>query len=288
MSDPRITPFSGRVAHISLKGQVEAERFVEGDLKQVDTDVAGLYLSPDDATLDRQLLSGQRFLVIDTHDDGDLVYGMAARDSYCGWVDIHRLRDAETPTHRIVVRESFVQQHADLKSIQMRFPMFFGSEVRIDKDKGDWSQLSSIRGPGSHVPSRHLAPIERLADDPVDVARLFLGTPYLWGGNSGRGIDCSGLVQAAYLACGIPCPGDSDMQQGIDGVVLDKGDALASGDLMFWKGHVAMATGPSTMIHANAHHMAVVEEPIYPALARMVATDTGAVTLRLRPNPRGE
>ena len=109
---------------------------------------------------------------------------------------------------------------------------------------------------------------------------FFLGHAYVWGGNSGRGIDCSGLVQAALLACGIPCPGDSDLQEAMPGTVPD---TPAPGDLIFWKGHVAMVSGENAIIHANAHHMAVVEEPMDEAIARIGASDTGPVTSMLRP-----
>jgi cell wall-associated NlpC family hydrolase len=131
------------------------------------------------------------------------------------------------------------------------------------------------------VPKPHLRPISHPFRDPVTVAQLFFGTPYLWGGNSAFGIDCSGLVQAALLACGIACPGDSDLQAALGNTVPDDAPMLR-GDLIFWKGHVAMVVDDQTLIHANAHHMAVAYEPIDAAIARIKAQGGGTVTGRRR------
>jgi len=125
--------------------------------------------------------------------------------------------------------------------------------------------------------------VSKHARDPIEVARLFLGTPYLWGGNSGRGIDCSGLVQAAFHDCGFACPGDSDLQEAMPGERLGEDVELVSGDLIFWRGHVALVAGQDMLIHTNAHHMNTVEEPVADAVARIAASDTGPVTSRLRP-----
>jgi cell wall-associated NlpC family hydrolase len=129
------------------------------------------------------------------------------------------------------------------------------------------------------VPLVHLAPLEVPEADPVVVSERFLGTPYLWGGNSAAGIDCSGLVQAACLACGIACPGDSDMQAAL-GVAAE--GPPRRGDLLFWKGHVALVRDAETLIHANAHHMAVTVEGIEAATARIAAQGHGPVTAHRR------
>ena len=119
-----------------------------------------------------------------------------------------------------------------------------------------------------YVPKPHLRPLDRPFADPAAVAQLHYGVPYLWGGNSVLGIDCSGLVQAALLACAIPCGGDSDLQQAV-GEAIPEGEAPRRGDLFFWPGHVAMVVDEATLIHANAHHMAVACEPLSDAVARM-------------------
>ncbi len=127
----------------------------------------------------------------------------------------------------------------------------------------------------------HLRALGEWCQDPVAVAEMFLGTPYLWGGNSRDGIDCSGLVQAALLACGRDCPGDSDQQAGI-GTELAEGDALRRGDLVFWKGHVAMVVDGDRLIHANGHSMSVAHEGIAACIERIAAAGGGPVTARRR------
>ena len=129
-----------------------------------------------------------------------------------------------------------------------------------------------------------MRPLDRPFSDPVTIAQLFFGTPYLWGGNSGLGIDCSGLVQAALRACAVPCPGDSDMQLDDLGAEIPAGASLARGDLMFWKGHVGMMVDADVMLHANAHHMATAYEPIADATLRIKAQGDGDVIGRKRLN----
>lgn len=275
--DPRTTPFNGRVAHVSLKGKVDAERFVEGDVLRVSHAIADICRSPL-GSRDRQMLSGQAFRVLAV--EKDWAFGFSEYDGYCGWILYGALLEKKVTTHCVWTRESFWRAEPDVKYDALDMPKYLGSEVTVFQTMGEWSLV----GPEQYMPSVHLRPIDQSEKDFVAVARRFLGSPYVWGGNSGRGIDCSGLVQAAFRACGVPCPGDSDLQMTMPGFALDEGTPLQAGDLLFWKGHVAMATGPDAIIHANAHQMAVVEEPLAPALARIAASDTGPVTSRLRPN----
>ncbi len=132
------------------------------------------------------------------------------------------------------------------------------------------------------VPAQHLRPLDEPDSDPAAVAQRFTGTPYHWGGNSGFGIDCSGLVQAACLACGVACPGDSDQQEARLGQPLPGGTQPERNDLLFWKGHVALVVSDSALIHANAHHMAVTCEDIDTALARIEKQGDGLVTSHKR------
>jgi cell wall-associated NlpC family hydrolase len=130
------------------------------------------------------------------------------------------------------------------------------------------------------VPKKHLRPLDRPFTDPAAVAQLLFGVPYLWGGNSVLGIDCSGLVQAALLACSVPCGGDSDLQEAVGSEATGE---PRRGDLVFWPGHVAMMVDGETLIHANAHHMAVAYEGLAAATLRIEAQSGGGVTARRRP-----
>ena len=155
----------------------------------------------------------------------------------------------------------------------------FGSQLTLTGQEGRFLALDT----GGFVPVQHLREIGALFTDPVAVAARFIGTPYLWGGNSRQGIDCSGLVQMACHACGFDCPGDSDMQAAGFGRLLGAEEELRRGDLLFWKGHVAFVAGPDLILHANGNDMAVTEEGMTSAIARIAAALSG---LNLSPASR--
>jgi NlpC/P60 family/Bacterial dipeptidyl-peptidase Sh3 domain len=282
VTDRRLTPSNGRVAHSSLTGTVEAERFTDGEWRQVETGVLPLLASPE-GPRERELLQGETFCVLEERDG--FAFGFCGRDGYVGYVFAEFLFALRPPTHRLRAIRSFWQEDPDIKSTMRVFPLSFGARLRVARVEGKWAKLTIQTPPdaawfrAAWIPAVHLAPVGEPEADPVAVAEMFLGTPYLWGGNTAFGIDCSGLVQAALLACGTACPADSDMQMSLGDEVTGP---LARGDLVFWKGHVAMVVDDTRLIHANAHHMAVAYEGIDEAITRIEAQGDGPVLARRR------
>ena len=272
--DRRLTLANARIADAALKGTVEAPRYAEPSLHQCRQPVADILDEPGGARIS-QLLFGDRFAVIELR--RGFAFGKCIRDGYVGYVEEEALGNPVEPTHWVMAPATHLYPGADIKT---RAPasVFLGATLRVVGEKNGFSRIQT----GHFVPRQHLAPLKARFDDPAGVAELFLGTPYLWGGGSRWGIDCSGLVQRALEACGIDCPRDTDMQEAALGRPLDKGEPLRRGDLVFWKGHVGIMTGPSTLVHANAHHMAVATEPVIDAMRRIEESDTGPVTSRRR------
>lgn len=272
MSDPRLTPFSGRVAHISLQGQIDAPTYTPGENMRVCNMLVDL-LRTVNGPRDRQILHGARVCVIDR--DGDFAYVRAEADGYCGWVRHDALGTDFSVTHQVVTRSTHCYSAPDLKSPEQG-TLSLNSQVQIIGKDGQFLRCVS----GFWLPEQHLAPIGQVATDPVSVAESLLGTPYLWGGNSAFGVDCSGLVQLALHACGIPCPADSDQQKQTLGVSLAEGEPPERGDLLFWRGHVAWVSAPDMILHANAHTMSVAYEPLFTAINRIAPE--GPVTRHAR------
>lgn len=231
-----------------------------------------LLRSPD-GPRDRQLLMGEAVVVRSI--TGGWAEVSANRDGYPGFVPEVALTEGSV-THRISARATHVYPAPDFKTRE-RFSLSHGAQLRVLSEEGRF-----VETPQGYIPRAHLTPLDIRATDPVTVAETFLGTPYLWGGNSSFGIDCSGLVQAGCLACSIACPGDSGPQEQGLGETLPDGAPLQRGDLLFWRGHVAWVSDPDTLLHANAHHMAVAYEPIAEAIARIAAQGGGPVTSRKR------
>lgn len=223
---------------------------------------------------DRQLLFGDTVSVTDT--TGDWCHIISDKDGYHGYVKTTSLGPVTQATHLVTAAATHVYTAADFKSPEL-LRLSFGSRVsaRASTDR-------FIETPQGFVPAQHLAPSDQTLEDPAAIAALFLGAPYLWGGNSRDGIDCSGLVQASLLACGIPCAGDSAEQQAL-GTATNS--AYRRNDLLFWKGHVALVTDPDTLIHANAGAMACVYEPITEAISRIEKQGDGPVTAHRRLYP---
>jgi cell wall-associated NlpC family hydrolase len=242
---------------------------------QVIEPIADLRREPaHEAPLDTQALFGERVTILETTDEG-WVRGQLETDGYAGWLSANALGSVgAAATHRVCVPRTFGFPGPDIKLPPMiALPM--GATVPIVRQ----NERFAINEYGLHFPAAHLMPVAEKRADFAAVAESLLGAPYLWGGKSSLGIDCSGLVQIALQAGGVPCPRDTNMQE----PALGKPTPLAElqrGDLVFWKGHVAIARDAATLTHANAHHMMVVIEPLAEALARIKAAGSEVTSVK--------
>lgn len=273
--DPRLNAFRDDLAAASLKGQVDAPRYVTGHAARVCMPVCALRRSPAaDGPRDTELLSGETVQVFEDTDGWSWV--QATRDSYVGYVEsAHLSSTAHEATHMVSAVRTFVYREADLKS-----PMTGWASLNAPMQiSGTQGRFAACAG-GGYVFSEHLAALGTYTSDFVDMAMGFLETPYLWGGRSSLGLDCSGLVQCALEASGIACPRDTDMQEAALGDPLPDNAPLERGDLVFWKGHVGIMLDGTTLLHANATHMKTVMEPVEPAIARIAQTDGPVTSIR--------
>ncbi len=260
--DRRLHAYRDDLADQRLAGQVSAKRFVEGRSARISAAVADLRRSPrHDSGIDTQLLRGALVSVFD--ETAGFCWVQAALDGYVGYVAAAVLGPVDPqPTHRVAVPRSFVYPGPDL-----RFPptsaLSMGSEIAIVGHAETRGTRYALLSSGEAVIEAHLCALDAYAADYVAVAEAFLNTPYLWGGVSGFGIDCSGLLQLSMQMAGRAAPRDSDMQAAGFGTAIDPGvgyGMLQRGDLVFWKGHVAIMTDAEQMIHANGHTMLVSRE----------------------------
>ena len=267
--DRRIIPANSRVADRKLQGQVQAERYVDPQPLAVSVPVADILGRPGGAR-DRQLLSGETFMVLEDRDG--YAFGYGARDGYVGYIASDGLEPVgPEKTHFVSARSTHVYPEPDFKSPEI-VALPFGARIAVIGETASFYQTTL-----GYIPRPHLTPVGFRYADPTEVARLFLGVPYLWGGNSVWGIDCSGLVQVALMACGIDCPGDSDLQEQHFAAAASQ---IRPSRLYFWKGHVALAVDDEMLIHANAFHMSVTLENTTDAIRRITDQGDGEVTLQ--------
>ncbi|TGD97173.1 C40 family peptidase [Methylobacterium nonmethylotrophicum] len=274
--DPRLTPARPDLADERLRGQVEAARYVPGRPHRVRTPLAPLRRAPDPAAaLDSEALFGEAATVYDVRDGWAFV--QLAGDGYVGYLPAEALGPAgPEPTHRVAALRTFLYPAADLKRPPLG-ALSLGAQVTVAAREGAYARLPD----GSFVWAEHLAPVAATEPDWAATATRFLGVPYLWGGRSSLGLDCSGLVQAALAAAGLQAPRDSDQQEAALGEPVALAPDLAGlrrGDLVFWRGHVGMMLDATRLIHANGHHMAVAIEPLAEAEGRIRAGRTGPGT----------
>jgi cell wall-associated NlpC family hydrolase len=267
LPDPRVTPYRPDLAAASLRGIVPAARFVEGVPRQVQAGRAPVAGEPDPAARRvSELLFGEVFTVYDER--SGWVWGQCATDGYVGWVPAQALSErVHAPTHRLKVLRSFLFPEPDLKAPPLD-TLSLGTPLAVAEEREGWCGLA---GGGGWVFARHVEPKDAAPHDPVDTALAFLGTPYLWGGRSSIGIDCSGLVQAALAMANVAVPRDSDMQRAAIGTPVS-GDgpdaALRRGDVVGFPGHVGLMLDATRLVHATGHHLAVCVEPVADVAAR--------------------
>ena len=273
--DPRLNAYRPDLADARLEGTVEAQRFVAGWRAQIGRAVIPMRSRPEGmASLANEALYGERLRVFEIADGW--AFAQLERDGYVGYVPADTLQlDIVEPTHRVAAIGTFVYPVADIKSPPVMH-LSLGAELVVTGGDEKFMRLAN----GGFVVARHVAARAKGARDGVEVAERFIGVPYLWGGRTRIGLDCSGLVQIALEAAGLPCPRDSDMQQAALGTTVlipDDLDGLQRGDLVFWKGHVGVMVDGALLLHANAHHMAVAVEPLGSATERIGKAGGGRI-----------
>jgi hypothetical protein len=274
--DPRINAWSPEVADARLRGQVEAARFVEGMLRRIVAPSAPLRVKPAvDAPYGSELIFGEAVRGFgDTEEGWSFVQNQT--DRYVGFVRSDALGAmAPEPTHRVTALRTFVYPGPDMK-LPPTASLTLGSRIALGEEvetRGSLFRL--VAGGCKAVVASHTAPLGAPQEpDYVAVAERFLNVPYLWGGRTSLGLDCSALVQLSLMAAGIAAPRDTDMQRDGLGSPIEGGieAQLRRGDLVFWSGHVAILTAPDRIVHASGHHMTVVAEPLADAVTRIGAT----------------
>ena len=270
--DPRIHAFRPDLADIRLKGRVDSDRFVAGEPFTVIAPTAGLHRHPvPDALLESELLCGERVRVFETTSEG-WAWVQSEVDDYVGWVGRDALSpNLPEPTHIVSTPRTFVFSGPDIKSKPLAI-LPLGARVAVTGKAEDHNASYGLIRPAGAIVIQHLRPIAEPMADFVTIAESLAGTPYLWGGRSAFGIDCSGLIQLALGLAGVSAPRDTDMQQAELGEALEleqSPPALRRGDLVFWQGHAGIMRDAETLLHANAHHMAVASEKVAQTIARL-------------------
>jgi cell wall-associated NlpC family hydrolase len=269
-TDPRLTAARPDLADARLRGRVVAARYVAGRAMRVRDASAPLRRAPRrDAPLDTEAQRGEAVTVFDAAEGWAWVQ---LADGYVGYLPDEALGPTDpVPSHRVRALRTFVYPGPNLKLPPLA-ALGLGAEVAVEGAEGTWARLAD-----GFVHAAHLSARDAAEPDFVAVAERLVGVPYLWGGRTGFGIDCSGLVQLALSMAGRPAPRDADLQErALGSPVADR--ALRRGDLVFWRGHVGIMQDARRLLHANGHHMAIESEPLAEAEDRILAAGGGPVT----------
>jgi cell wall-associated NlpC family hydrolase len=274
--DPRLHAYRPDLADARLADRIPAARYAEGRPHIVTAGLVDVRSAPrSDASQTTQALMGEAVAVFDI--EKDWAWCQLGRDNYVGYVPASALAEGiAAATHEVSVPSTFVYPDANLKTAPYT-AIYMCTPLAVVDEGEKWSRIAD----GRNVFTRHLRPLGTASGEPVAVAQMFEHTPYLWGGRTRFGLDCSGLVQTAFQACGIACPRDTDMMEREFGQPLAFDAAvLQRGDLVFWKGHVGMMLDGDRLIHSNGHHMTTVIEPLPDALKRIAALFGPATSFR--------
>ncbi|HET6378384.1 MAG TPA: NlpC/P60 family protein [Methylocella sp.] len=267
--DPRLTPARPDLAAAHLRGQIAAANYAEGRTMRVAQGTANVHRAPDAGSpLETQALFGEKVMLYEEREGWGWV--QLVSDGYVGYVPLAALEEGfEEPSHRVRVNQTFVYPAPNIK-LPPCAALPLGAGVRVREIKGAFAQIAEA----AFVFADHLTTVGAAEEDFVGVAERLLHAPYLWGGKTSGGIDCSGLVQVSLSAAGIMAPRDTDLQERALGMPLGLGagiSGLRRGDLVFWRGHVGIMRDSETLLHANAHHMLVASEPLAVARERILA-----------------
>ncbi len=279
--DRRIHAFRDDLADLSLKGKVDAPRFTSGEPARVVVPSTPLRRAPrPGGPLDTELLFGEEVMVFEKADGWAWV--QAKQDGYVGYISCAAIGGTGlAPTHRMNALRGYIFPKPDLKTPPIGI-LHFGSQITVVGMEGSYAALSE----GGFVFSDYLRPVDSVETDPAELAKTFLNTPYLWGGRTSHGLDCSALVQLSWQACGITPPRDSDMLFSSFGEPIEfTGDesVLRKGDLVFWKGHVGIWLDEDHFLHSNASDMMVAMAPLSKTADRIAEKYEGPITGVRRP-----